>query len=327
MGVRAVTFDQYGDVDVLRVTDVADPVPGPEEVLVEVTASAMNRADLLQRMGLYAGPKMAAEIPGLEFAGRVVGVGERTTSSKIGDQVMGIVAGGGQAELLTTHERMLLPVPSSVDLADAAAIPEVFITAWDALVRQGGLTAGRTALVHAGASGVGTAAIQIANALGARIAVTASTGKVASCRDLGAHLVVDYRQDDFVTMVNEFTAGVGVDVVLDVIGGDYLAKNIRCLASGGIIIQVGVMGGGATEVNLGELLMKRAGIRGTTLRSRPIEEKISISREFARQILSFFDAGALRPVIDSRFNMNDIAAAHRHMAANANVGKILIDVA
>lgn len=327
MAVRAVTFDEYGDVDVLRVSDVADPVPGPEEVLVEVTASAMNRADLLQRMGLYAGPKMAVEVPGLEFAGRVVGMGGRTTSAKIGDEVMGIVGGGGQAELLTTHERMLLPVPASVGLADAAAIPEVFITAWDALVRQGGLTAGRTALVHAGASGVGTAAIQLANALGARIAVTASTEKVAACRDLGAHLVVDYRRDDFVAMVQDFTAGEGVDVVLDVIGGDYLARNIRCLAIGGIIIQVGVMGGGVTEANLGELLMKRAGIRGTTLRSRPIEEKISISREFSLQMLPFFDVGSLRPVIDSRFGIDEIGDAHQHMASNANVGKILIDIA
>ena len=325
--MRAVTFDQYGDVDVLRVRDVADPVPGPEEVLVEVTSSAMNRADLLQRMGLYAGPKMAIEIPGLEFAGRVVGLGGRVTSAAIGDEVMGIVGGGGHAGLVATHERLLLAVPASVGLADAAAIPEVFITAWDALVRQGGLTSGRTALVHAGASGVGTAAIQIARAIGARIVVTASTDKVGACVTLGADLVVDYRTDDFVARVADFTGGSGVDVVLDVIGGEYLGRNIACLGLGGTIIQVGVMGGGSADANLGALLMKRAGIRGTTLRSRPIEEKIAISREFATQMLPLFDAGALTPVIDSRFGLDDIAGAHRRMAANANVGKILLDIA
>jgi len=324
--MRAVTFDGHGGPEVLRVSEVPDPVPGPEEVLVDVVGSAMNRADLLQRMGLYSGPPMEIEIPGLEFAGVVAAVGGRVRGVSVGESVMGIVGGGAQAQRLITHERLLLPVPTSVPLSDAAAIPEVFMTAWDALIRQGGLTAGRWALVHAGASGVGTAAIQLCAAFGAHIVVTTSPGKVTACRELGADVVVDYSSDDFVAEVADATSGRGVDVVLDVIGGDYAARNLSALSMGGTIVQVGVMGGARSQIDLGQVLMKRAVIRGTTLRSRPIEEKIAISREFAKQVLGHFDAGRLRPVIDSRYDLDRIADAHEHMAANANVGKILLDV-
>jgi len=243
-----------------------------------------------------------------------------------GDAVMGIVTGGAYAERVVVHERMLLPVPQSVPLADAAAIPEVWITAFDALVVQGGLTSGRTALVHAGASGVGTAAIQIAKAIGADVVVTTSTAKVQACRDLGADLVVDYTSEDFVALAREATVGRGVDVVLDVIGGDYLDRNVESLAVKGRIIQVGLMGGGQTAFNVGGLLMKRASLIGTTLRGRPLEEKIAVTRRFGDEILPLFDAGPCRPVIDSRFPLESIADAHRHMEANANVGKIVIDV-
>jgi NADPH:quinone reductase-like Zn-dependent oxidoreductase len=239
---------------------------------------------------------------------------------------MGIVAGGSYAERLVTHERMLIPVPPSIPLADAAAIPEVFITAFDALVAQGGLTAGRTALVHAGASGVGTASIQIAKAMGATIVVTASAGKVDACRGLGADHVVDYGSEDFAEAVKRITDGRGVDVVLDVIGGDYVARNIACCATGGRIIQVGVMGSGGAEVNVGALLMKRASIIGTTLRHRPLEEKIAITRRFTTEMGGFLADGTVRPVIDSRYPLDAVADAHTHMASNANVGKIILDV-
>jgi NADPH:quinone reductase len=325
--MRAVVLESYGGVEALTIREVPDPVPGPDEVLVDVTATALNRADLLQRMGLYPGPKMEHEIPGMEFAGTVAAIGERVTNAAVGDQVMGIVAGGSYAERLVTHERMLMPVPSSIALADAAAVPEVFITAFDALVAQGGLTAGRTALVHAGASGVGTASIQIAKAIGATIIVTASAGKVDACRELGADLVVDYGSEDFADAVKRSTGGRGVDVVLDVIGGDYVARNIACCATGGRIIQVGVMGSGAAEVNVGALLMKRASITGTTLRLRPLEEKIAITRRFATEMGGFLADGTLRPVIDSRYPLDAVAEAHTHMASNANVGKIVLDVA
>jgi putative PIG3 family NAD(P)H quinone oxidoreductase len=330
--MRAVVLEAHGGTDVLQVTEVPDPVPGPEEVVVEVVATALNRADLLQRRGLYPSPPLAGfpppapEIPGMELSGRVAAVGERVGAVAVGDEVMAIVNGGAYAERVVVHERQLLRVPEGVDVADAAAVPEVWITAWDALVLQGGLTSGRVALVHAGASGVGTAAIQLVKALGARVVVTASGGKVDACRSLGADLVVDYHTQDFVAEVDGFTAGAGVDVVLDVVGGDYVDRNVACLRVGGTIVLVGVMGGGRTDVNVGGLLPKRATLVGTVLRARPLEEKIAVTRRFAAEVLPLFDSGALRPVIDSRFPLDEVAAAHERMESNANVGKIVVDV-
>jgi len=288
----------------------------------------MNRADLLQRAGQYPapGPQPEYEVPGLEFSGTIAAVGSQVVSWSPGDAVMGIVSGGAMAEMLVTHERMLQPVPSSVGLADAAGIPEVFMTAHDALVSQGMLTSGRRALVHAGASGVGTASIQICQAIGAEIAVTCSTNKVGACSDLGAHLVVDYSKDDFVDAVGDWTGGGGVDVVLDVIGGEYLVRNIRCLKTQGRIVQVGVMGEAVASFPLGALLPKRASLIGTVLRSRPLEQKIDANQRFLSELLPRFDDGTLRPVIDSRYALEDIAEAHNYMATNANIGKILIDI-
>jgi NADPH:quinone reductase-like Zn-dependent oxidoreductase len=220
-----------------------------------------------------------------------------------------------------------MAVPSGTSLNDAAAIPEVFITAWDALVVQGGLTSGRWAMVHAGASGVGTAAIQICTAIGARIIVTCSSGKVQSCKNLGAHVVVDYTTQDFVEEVQRATNGAGVDVILDVIGGDYVERNIASLAVKGHIIQVGVMAGKPVPFNVGLLLGKRASITGTVLRARPLEEKIAITQRFIAEMLPLFDTEAMTPVIDSRYAFSEIAQAHAYMASNANVGKIVIDIA
>jgi NADPH:quinone reductase-like Zn-dependent oxidoreductase len=244
---------------------------------------------------------------------------------------MGIVGGGAYAERLVVHERQALPVPASVALADAAAIPEVFLTAYDALVVQGGLTSGRWALLHAGASGVGTAGIQIAKAIGARIGVTASAGKLDRCRELGADVVIDYGSQRFADVMAEATGGDGVDVVLDVIGGEYTVDNIKALRIGGRLIQVGVMGRQTVDLPIGMLLPKRASIIGTVLRARPIEEKIALTQRFRSELLPLFDDGAggpgpLRPVIDSRFSLGEIAEAHRYMESNANVGKILVAV-
>jgi len=325
--MRAVVLESYGAPDVLTIRTVPDPEPGPEEVLVEIAATALNRADLMQRMGFYPGPPMPHEIPGMELSGRVIGLGERVTRWQIGDAVMAIVGGGAYAEQIAVHERQLLAVPTSVPLADAAAIPEVWITAFDALVAQGGLTSGRTALVHAGGSGVGTAAIQIATAIGARAIVTASAGKLDRCLALGAAVAVDYAVDDFVAATMALTDGVGAEVILDVIGGDYVERNIDAVAVGGRIIQVGFMGGGVTSVNIGKLLPKRAALVGTVLRGRPIEEKIAITQRFGREILPLFDRGIVAPVIDRRFPLDEIGRAHEVMAANENVGKIVIDVA
>lgn len=330
--MKAVVLNAYGELDVLQLSDVADPVAGPEEVLVDVVATALNRADLLQRRGLYPSPPLAGftppapEIPGMEFSGRVAGLGERVTSWSLGDEVMGIVGGGAYAQKLVIHEHQLMRSPIGVSVADAAAIPEVWITAFDALVVQGGLTSGRVALVHAGGSGVGTAAIQLCKAIGARVIVTASSGKLDACRALGADLAVDYASQDFVAECASFTNGAGVDVVLDVIGGDYVNQNISAVRVGGKIVQVGTMGSGRTDVNIGMMLPKRASLIGTVLRARPLAEKIAITQQFAAEILPLFDAGLVKPVIDSRYPLAAIADAHAHMETNANVGKILIDV-
>ncbi len=324
--MRAVVLDSYGGPEVLTVREVDDPEPGPEEVVVDVTTVGVNRADILQRMGLYPGPPMALEIPGLEYAGTVSAVGGRVVEAGVGDEVMGIVAGGAYASRVVTHERTLMAVPSSMSLREAGGVPEAFVTAFDALVVQGGLAPGGIALVHAGGSGVGTAAIQIARSIGAHVVTTASSGKLDTCRGLGADVAVDYREHDFVEAVSDFTAGRGVDVVLDVIGGDYVGRNITASAVGGRIIQVGVMGGGKAEVPVGSLLVKKVHLIGTTLRSRPLEEKILIARRVANEVLPGFDAGVLRPVIDSHFEFADVAAAHSRMESNANIGKIILDV-
>jgi putative PIG3 family NAD(P)H quinone oxidoreductase len=260
----------------------------------------------------------------MELAGRVVAHGARASRWSIGDAVMGVVGGGAYAQRIAVHARQHLPVPDSLPLADAGAVPEVFFTAWDALVVQGGLTAGRVALVHAGASGVGTAAIQLCRAMGASVVVTASAGKLEACRALGADLAVDYASQDFAAEAKSFTAGAGVDVVLDVIGGDYLARNLDALRVQGTIVQVGVMGGGEATFPLGALLPKRATIVGTVLRARPLEEKIALTRRFEREVLPWLADGACRPVIDSRYALADVAAAHERMESNANVGKLVL---
>jgi putative PIG3 family NAD(P)H quinone oxidoreductase len=326
--MRAVVLRSHGGPDVLQFEDVASPVIGEQDVLVTVAATALNRADLLQRMGFYPNPfPSGPEIPGLEFAGTVAAIGEKVIAWSVGDRVMGITSGGAYAEQLSIHERQAMAVPSGMSLQDAAGIPEVFITAWDALVVQGGLTSGRWAMVHAGASGVGTAAIQICKAIGARIVVTCSGGKVDACRALGADVVVDYGSQDFVAEVAAATGGAGVDVILDVIGGDYVERNIASLAVKGHIIQVGVMAGKPVPLNIGLLLGKRASITGTVLRARPLEEKIAISQRFASEMLPLFATGQLKPVIDSVYAFANIASAHEYMASNGNVGKIVITVA
>lgn len=330
--MRAVVISQYGGPEVLEVRDVPDPVPGPDEVRVRVISAALNRADLLQRAGHYPDPRprrgeAQPEIPGLEFAGIVDMVGERVSRWQPGDAVMGIEAGGGQAELICVHERQLAPVPSTVAVTEAGAIPEVFLTAWDALVVQGGLTSGRWALVHAGASGVGTAAIQLVRAIGARIAVTCSVGKMEACRALGADLVFERSPHDWAAQASAAVPS-GFDVVLDVIGGDEVNRNLAVVAQQGAIVQVGLMGGGGTTpVEVGRLLAKRCRWIGTTLRNRPLEQKATLTQRFVSEVVPLFEQGRLHPVVDRHFGIDDVAEAHRYMAAHANIGKIVLDVA
>ncbi len=326
--MRAVVLRQHGGPEVLGIEDAPVPPCGSQDIVVRVRATAVNRADVLHRMGLYPDPFPGAlDIPGMEYSGVVEACGDLVRTWRVGDEVMGIVSGGSYAERLVVHERQAMRIPSTVSLADAAAIPEVFLTAWDALVVQGGLTSGRWALVHAAASGVGTAAVQIARAIGAHVVATCSAGKVEAVRALGADAVVDYANEDFVQVVASATGGRGVDVVLDVIGGGYLDRNVASLALKGHIVQVGVMGGGKVEFNLAALMPKRASLTGTVLRARPLEEKIALAQRFSAEVIPLFESGRLSPVIDSRYPLEQIAEAHRHMEANANVGKIVIDVA
>ncbi len=305
---------------------MADPVAGPDEIVVAVAHTALNRADILQRMGLYADPRHRhPEIPGLEYAGTVAAIGAEVHNWAIGDRVMGIEAGGCYAERVVTHSRQAVPIPASIPTADASAIPEVFLTAWDALVVQGGLTSGRWALVHAGASGVGTAAIQIAKAINARIVVTCSAGKADACRALGADLVLERSPADWLRGLRTALPD-GVDVVLDVIGGEEADRNLQATRMDGAIVQVGLMGGGVAPVNIGLILGRRITWIGTTLRTRPLERKLALCQRFIAEVVPLFDNGSLAPIIDSRFAFEEIADAHRRMESNANVGKILIDL-
>ena len=325
--MRAVVIAKYGDPSVLNVVDIERPTPKHQEVLVKVRATSLNRADLMQRMGFYPDPFPGAhDIPGLEFAGTVELCGESVKNWKVGDEVMGIVSGGAYAEYLVVPEMQAMAVPQIIGLANAAAIPEVFMTAWDALVCQANLQAGQWALVHAGASGVGTAAIQICKAIGADVVVTCSAGKRDACLALGADLAIDYKSQDFVEVALQATHGKGVSVVLDVIGGDYLNRNVAALALNGTIVQVGLMGGGSTAFNLGALMPKRARLIGTVLRPRPVDEKIALTQRFVAEMLPLFTVGKMRPVIDRRYDLDQISDAHRFMESNANTGKIVIDV-
>ena len=325
--MRAVVITKYGDPDVLSIKEVEKPAPKHDEILVKVRATALNRADLMQRRGLYPDPFPGAyDIPGLEFSGTVESCGDSVTTWKPGDEVMGIVSGGAYAEYLVVPEMQAIGVPQNIGLANAAAIPEVFITAWDALVCQANLQAGQWALVHAGASGVGTAAIQICKAIGAYVVVTCSAGKRDACLALGADLALDYKTADFVEVAMQATHGKGVNAVLDVIGGEYLNRNVSVLALKGTIVQVGLMGGGSTAFNIGALMPKRARLMGTVLRPRPADEKIAVTQRFISEMMPLFALGKLRPVIDRRIGLDQIVEAHQLMESNANTGKIVIDV-
>jgi len=325
--MRAVVITEHGDPEVLRVVDVEKPQPNANEILVKVRATSLNRADLMQRMGFYPDPFPGQhEVPGLEFAGTVESCGADAKIWMPGDQVMGIVSGGGYAEYLVVHQQQAMRVPSKVGLDDAGAIPEVFVTAWDALVIQGNLQSGGWALVHAGASGVGTAAIQICKAVGANVIVTCSSGKRDACLSLGADMAVDYKTEDFVDVCKHATNNHGINAVLDVVGGEYLNRNVATLALKGTIVQVGLMGGGSTPFNIAALMPKRARLIATVLRPRPLEEKIALTQRFISEMLPMFETGKLRPIIDSRYPLENISAAHRYMETNASTGKIVIDV-
>ncbi|MDI3499990.1 MAG: NADPH:quinone reductase [Synergistaceae bacterium] len=329
--MKAIVLREYGGPEVLRVEEIPEPqVSCPYDAKVAVYATALNRADVLQRRGKYPqpGPKPQHEVPGLEFCGVVEEVGSQVLEWKVGDRVMGLLAGGGYAEYVVTHERMLMPIPRDFSFHEAAAIPEVFLTAYDALFFKGRMEIGDMVLIHAGGSGVGTAAIQLAKVGGAsRIFVTA--GSVEKCErtvKLGADRAVNYKEEDFADVVLCETGGRGVDVILDFIGKPYLDGNTKAAAMDGRIVQIAVMGGAKGEVDLGAFMNKRLTLVGTTLRARPIEQKIALTQRFRKEILPLFESSRLKPIVDTAFPLERAAEAHRYMEENRNFGKIVLAV-
>ncbi|WP_236243937.1 NAD(P)H-quinone oxidoreductase [Streptomyces sp. CC210A] len=323
--MHAITIPEPGGPEALVWAEVPDPVPGEGEVLVDVAATAVNRADLLQRQGFYPPPPGAPVYPGLECSGRVAAVGPGATGWAVGDEVCALLAGGGYAEKVAVPAGQLLPVPNGVDVVTAAALPEVAATVWSNVFMVAHLRPGETLLVHGGASGIGTMAIQLGKAVGARVAVTAgSPDKLARCAELGADVLIDYREQDFVQEVRKATGGAGADVILDIIGAKYLERNVEALAVNGRLAVIGLQGGRKAELNLGALLAKRAAVTATSLRGRPLAEKAAIVAAVREHVWPLVAAGAVRPVVDRVLPMTAAAEAHRVLEDSTHVGKVLL---
>ncbi|PGH41763.1 NADPH:quinone oxidoreductase [Micromonospora sp. WMMA1996] len=322
--MRAITITEPGGPEALVWTEVPDPEPGPGEVVVEVRASAVNRADLLQRQGHYPPPPGAPAYPGLECSGTVRALGPDVTGWSVGQEVCALLAGGGYAEQVAVPAGQLLPVPAGVDLVDTAALPEVACTVWSNVVDLARLAEGDTLLVHGGGSGIGTFAIQLGVALGATVVVTARSAKHDRLRELGAAHTIDYREQDFVEEVRRVTDGRGADVVLDIMGASYLPRNVAALATGGRLVVIGMQGGRKGELDLGMLLAKRGSVHATALRSRPVAEKAAITRGVREQVWPLVEAGRVRPVVHARVRMADAADAHRLVETNDHLGKVLL---
>jgi len=325
--MRAVTMTSYGDPSVLQWSEVPDlPPPGPGEVLVDVVAAGVNRADLMQRQGHYPPPPGASEVLGLECSGRVAALGDGVAGWAVGDEVCALLSGGGYAERTAVPVGQLLPVPAGLSLTEAAALPEVACTVWSTVVDMAALLPGETLLVHGGASGIGTMATQLAaRVIGARVAVTAgSAGKLARCAELGAQITVNYREEDFVAAVREATDGLGADVVLDIIGGSYLARNVEVLAVGGRLVTIGLQGGRRGELDLGMLLAKRAAVHAASLRGRPAAQKAAIVRGTLALVWPALEDGRVRPVVDRVLHLSEAAEAHRVLADGEHVGKVVL---
>jgi putative PIG3 family NAD(P)H quinone oxidoreductase len=326
--MRCVEISQPGPPEVLRLVERPDPEPGPGEVLIDVAAAGVNRPDVMQRRGLYPPPPGASDIPGLEVAGVVVGVGAGVTTWREGDQVCALVSGGGYATRCLAPAPQCLPIPSGADTVEAAAMPETFFTVWTNVFDRGRLQAGETALFHGGSSGIGTTAIQLASARGAHVIVTAgSDEKCRACEALGAAHAINYRTTDFVSAVKEITGGRGVNLVLDIVGGSYFPRNMTGLATDGRLVQIGLMGGeAAPSIDLRRVLGRRLTISGSTLRPRSVEEKGAIAEALRQQVWPLVEGGAVRPVIHRTFPLRDAAAAHALMESSGHIGKIVLRI-
>ncbi|MFJ1972610.1 NAD(P)H-quinone oxidoreductase [Streptomyces sp. NPDC087903] len=321
----AITIPEPGGPEALVWAEVPDPVPGEGEVLVEVVAGAVNRADILQRQGFYDPPPGASPYPGLECSGRIAALGPGVSGWSVGDEVCALLSGGGYAEKVVVPAGQLLPVPEGVDLRQAAALPEVTCTVWSNVFMIAHLRPAETLLVHGGSSGIGTMAIQLAKAVGARIAVTAgSREKLDRCAELGAEILVNYREQDFVAEVRKATDGAGADVILDNMGAKYLDRNVQTLAVNGRLAIIGMQGGVKAELNIATLLGKRAAVSATSLRARPLGEKAAIVAAVREHVWPLIEAGQVRPVVDREIPMSDAAGAHRVVEESGHIGKVLL---
>jgi putative PIG3 family NAD(P)H quinone oxidoreductase len=325
--MRTIVVSRFGGPEVLSLVERDRPEPTRGEVRVRVRAAGVNRADIVQRIGRYPAPSDApADVLGLEFAGEVESLGTGATAWKVGDRVFGLVGGGAYAEALVTHERLLAAIPASMSFTDAAAAPEAFITAYDAMIVQGKLAMGETVLVHAAGSGVGTAAIQLARLSGAHSIGTArSAQKLERARELGLDHGIAVTGPAFANEVMRLTSGRGVEVVLELVGGDYLREDLASVTSEGRVILVGLMAGASTTLDLGTVLRKRVTVRGTVLRSRPLEQKLDAMQAFVRHVVPLLAKGALRPVVDRVLPLADAAAAHTYVEQNQSFGKVVLD--
>jgi NADPH:quinone reductase len=323
--ITAMAIPQPGGPEVFAAEQRPMPSPGAGEILVRVAAAGVNRPDVMQRKGLYPPPPGASDIPGLEIAGEVVGVGSGPNRWKVGDAVTALVTGGGYATYCVAHGDHALPVPTGFSMVEAAALPETFFTVWTNLFDRGGLKRGESALIHGGTSGIGTTAIQLAKAFGATVFVTAgSDEKCAACRDLGADLAINYKTQDFVAETKKATDGKGVNVILDMIAGDYVDRNYDAAAVDGRIVQIAVQGGPKATVTVTKLMLKRLTHTGSTLRARPIPEKAAIARAVENEVWPLIAAGRIKPVIHRTFPLAEAAAAHALMESSAHIGKIVL---
>jgi tumor protein p53-inducible protein 3 len=325
--MKAIVFDKPGTEEVLTIGEVPSPPLGPEDIRIRVCATAVNRADLLQRQGLYPPPPGASPVLGLECAGEVIEVGEAVTGWRIGGRAMALLSGGGYAQQVVVHHGSAMHVPAALSFEEAGALPEVFLTAFLNLFQLGEIKAGGTALVHGGGSGVGTASIILLREAGVGCLVTAgSEDKCRRCRALGADLAINYRTGDFAPQVRDATGGRGVDVVLDSIGGQYLASNLECLATDGRLVVIGLIGGAKAEINLAALLLRRLRVIGSTLRARPVAEKAEIVSGFLRRFGEALQAGRIKPVIDRVLPLEQAAEAHCVVQSSAHFGKVVLRV-
>ena len=325
--MRAIEISTPGGPEMLRPGQRPVPAPAAGEVLIEVAVAGVNRPDVLQRKGGYAPPPGASDIPGLEVAGTVVALGPQTSGWKVGDEVCALVTGGGYAEYVAAPAVQCLPIPKGLTLEQAASLPETFFTVWVNVFERGGLKGDETLLVQGGSSGIGVTAIQMAHALGHRVFVTAgSAEKCAACEKLGATRAINYREEDFVAVIKQLTDGRGVDVILDMVGGDYVPRELACLATDGRLSLIAFLGGTKTSLDLSDILRRRLTITGSTLRPRPVEFKATVAQALREKVWPLIEAGKIRPVIYKTFALEDAAGAHSLMESSEHVGKIMLDV-